>query len=371
MDRKKFLKISVAGSFAVSSFPFNLWARPKRKLNILMLGGTNYVGPHLVRTALERGHNVTLFNRGITNPHLFTRLERLRGNRYPERDNGLSSLKNHRKWDAVIDTWQEAPGCVDLTGKMLSERTERYLYISSIATYRNYREVNMTENGPLLDSGEYMDSFSQDISYSVRKRAAEQAVEKHFGRRGIVLRCTSIQGLNYSSDANEHAGYWGYRFLKGKPLLLPDDDSATFQLIDVKDMARFAIRAIENDLSGAYNMVGPEKPLLLKDYIKKWAELTGNQSRLVWANPAWLLENGIRVFNDIRNWIPLSEPEPGFYQISNQKALANGLTYRPLESTIQDGITSLGKPENIQPPEIGMSLEQEQNLIHLWEKTKP
>lgn len=366
MDRKYFIKLGLAGGLALST-PFKWVTSPKRKLNILMLGGTNYVGQHLVRTALERGHNVTLFNRGITNPHLFTGLERLRGNRYPDRDDGLSELVATRKWDAVIDTWDEAPGCVDMTAKILSERVGRYLYISSIATYRNYRKVNITEEGPLLESGDYIESFDVELSYSHRKRAAEQAVGRHFGNRATVLRCTSIQGLNYSSDAKEHAGYWGYRFIKGKPLLLPDSDTALFQLIDVKDMAQFAIHSIENGYGGAYNMVGPQTPILLKDYLKTWADVTDHSSRLVWADPAWLSDTGVRPWSDIRNWIPVKDnPEPGFYQISNDKALAHGLTYRPLEHTLKDSIACVGDPAYLTPPDTGMSLEHEQELIEAW-----
>lgn len=332
-----------------------------------MLGGTNFVGPHLVQTALDHGHEVTLFNRGITNPHLFPEVEKLRGNRYPDRDEGLAALETARTWDVVLDTWQAEPGCVDHTARMFADRAERYLYVSSIATYRHYRERGMTEEGPMLDAAEHMDSFDPELSYPVRKRAAEQVVERWFGDRGVVLRCTSIQGRNYGSDPGAQGDYWAYRFLIGEPLLAPDDPTARFQLIDVQDMASFTIRAVERGLGGAYNLVGPEEPLRLPRYLKAWSEATGHRSPIVWADPAWLLEQGVREFEDIRNWIPDDSPEPGFYWISNQKALAHGLTYRPLAATIRDVIASLGDPTKLTVPTTGMSRERERELIDAWQ----
>lgn len=342
------------------------WSAPGpgrwRPLRILVLGGTNYVGPHLVSTALERGHEVTLFNRGITNPHLFPALEKLRGDRYPDRDNGPAALDTARTWDAVIDTWQEAPGCVDLTARMLAGRAERYVYISSVATFRNYRERGMTEAGPLFDATDRIESFDTDLGYMSRKRGGEQAVERHFGERGVVLRCTSIQGLDPTVDPLNQGSYWPFRFLAGEPLLAPDDPTARFQLIDVKDVARFALCAIENGFGGAFNVVGPETPLLLRDYLLAWSDATGRRSPVVWADPEWLLGQGVRPFDDIRNWIPESDPEPGFYWISHARARAHGLTYRPLEATIRDMIASAGDPETMHSAG-GMSRERELELI--------
>lgn len=348
-------------------------AAPHRRLRILMLGGTNYVGPHLVRTALDRGHEVTLFNRGITNPHLFPELEKLRGNRYPDRDHGLRALETSRTWDAVLDTWQEAAGCVDLTARMLAERAERYVYISSIATFRHYRESGMTEEGPLLDATEHVRSFDHPgPGYALRKRAGEQAVGRAFGERGIVLRCTSIQGLSgfgRGPATGTEPGYWPYRFLIGEPMLAPDDPTAAFQLIDVKDLARFAIRAVERGFVGAYNMVGPAEPLTLPEYLRAWSEATDHRSPLVWADPDWLREQGVRPWEDIRNWIPGDDPEPGFYRISARKAVAHGLSYRPLARTIHDMIASTADPARFEPPATGLSRERERELIERWRGT--
>lgn len=340
---------------------------PARRLRILMLGGTNFVGPHLVRTALDHGHEVTLFNRGITNPHLFPELETLRGDRYPDRDRGLAALDTSRTWDAVIDTWQEAPGCIDRTARMFADRAERYVYISSIATYGRYRDRGMTEDGPLIDASDRIGSFDE-FGYAIRKRAGEQAIETRLAERGTVLRCTSISGasLPLSPGATLQAGYWGYRVRKGEPFLVPDDPTAAFQVIDVKDVARFAIRAIENRFGGAYNMVGPKEPLLLRDYVTALHEAAGSRSEIVRVDPAFLLEQGVHPWDDIPNWIPGDDPEPGFYWISNTRSLERGLTYRPLEETLRDGIASSAGYGALEAVPQGMSRDRELELIELW-----
>ncbi|MFW6078835.1 MAG: NAD-dependent epimerase/dehydratase family protein [Gemmatimonadota bacterium] len=385
MDRRDFLNSLLAGGMLFPAAAFGATSngisyglvRPgardaarsrRRNLRILMLGGTNYVGPHLVQTALDRGHDVTLFNRGITNPHLFPELEKLRGDRYPDRGEGLAALETERTWDAVIDTWQAAPGCIDHTTRLLADRTDRYLYISSIATYRHYRDLGITEDGPLLDAAEHIGSFADDLGYATRKRAGEETVERRFGERGTVLRCTSIQGFGgFGLEPVTQTGYWDYRFLIGEPLLAPDDPTAAFQLIDVKDVAAFAIRAIEHGYGGAFNMVGPEEPLTLPEYLSAWSEATDHRSPIVWIDPDWLREQGVEPWNDIRNWIPGDDPEPGFYRISNRKSLAHGLTYRPLDATLRDVLrVERAEPSELELPTVGMSRERELELIEAW-----
>jgi len=373
MHRRAFLISLPMLAASVSGIGFGPACAPRRRLRILMLGGTNFVGPHLVRTALGRGHEVTLFNRGSTNPHLFPELGKLRGNRYRERGNGLTALDGTRTWDAVIDTWQAEPGCIDLTARMLTERTDRYVYISSIATYGHFREIGMTEDAPLRDATEHISSFDPELGYATRKRAGEQAVERTYGARGTVLACTSIQGPSDSpreEDAGIMVGYWPYRFLIGEPLLAPDDPTAHFQLIDVRDMAAFAVRAIERSFGGRYNMVGPEEPLTFPAYLRAWSEATNHRSPVVWADPAWLQAQGVRPWMDMPNWIPGDDPEPGFYRLSNEKALAHGLRYRPLLRTIGTGIPADVDPAELRPAGGALTREPELELIRAW-RTPP
>ena len=342
----------------------------RRPLRVLILGGTGFVGPHLTRAAIVAGHDVSLFNRGVTNPEAFPELELLIGNRYPDRDAGLSALEGVRTWDAVIDTWQEAPGCIDATTRMLADRVGRYVYVSSIATYRSFRAAGMTEDSSLRDAAEHIATFDSGLGYPTRKRAGEQAAEQVFGERATVLRCTSIQGRHERGrNANNEAGYWPYRFLTGAVMLAPDDPTAAFQLIDVKDMADFAVRCIERGYGGAYNLVGPEESLLLREYLEAWREAAGNRSRIVWVDPEWLLRQEVRPFDDIPNWIPASDPEPGFYRLSNEKSIAHGLTYRPLGDTLVDAVAGVRNVADLVPSGPGLSRERELELIASWQAT--
>lgn len=330
-----------------------------------MLGGTNFVGPHLVRTALKRGHEVTLFNRGRTNPHLFPELEKLRGNRYPDRGEGLAALAGDREWDVVLDTWQQAPGCVAATDRLLRYRTGTYLYISSIASYRNYRQIGMAEDSPILDREAQVNSLSDELGYSERKAAAEHVVLERKAGPGIVLRCGSIRGPGVPPEAGEtvELGYWDYRFATGRSVLAPADPSAVFQLIDVRDLAEFAISTAEQGLGGPFNLVGPEDPIPFPEFLETWNQAVGERAELVWADRPFLDAHGVRPWTDLRNWIPADVAEPGFYHISNARALAAGLEFRPTRQTLRDSI-----PPNLDalqpvPAEGGMSLEREAELI--------
>ena len=370
MDRKQFLKTGMMGCLALPSL--TRLRSTSDKLSILFLGGTNFVGPTIIGEALKRGHDVTLFNRGKTDPGLFPNLKHLRGNRYPDSGSGLAALKNNQNWDAVIDTWSREPGCVHETSRLLENRVNRYVYISSIATYRNYKEVGMTEEGPLLDAGEHVSSFNSDLSYPVRKRASEQAVAQIYGARGIIHRCTSIQGFDggKKDPGNQSsAAYWGFRFLSGEKVLVPDDPTAVLQYIDVKDMARFVVRSIEKEMTGAFNLVGPRNPLPFREYISTWKKATGSASEIVRVDRSFLNKHNIRPFVDIPLWIPLDEPEPGFYQISNNRAVSHGLTYRPLEDTLKDILSSL-HGRTLDVISRGLDRERELKMINLWSETR-
>lgn len=359
VDRRGFLM--AAGLLGIHPF------LASRDLRVLVLGGTGFVGPHLVRAALARGHEVTLFNRGTTNPHLFPDVERLHGNRYPDRGAGLSALQGRRTWDAVIDTWQAEPGCVDLTARLLAPRAHRYVYVSSIATYGRFVDVGMTEEAPAIEAAEHMTSFDAELGYAVRKRASEQAVERAFDHRATVLRATSIQGPADAPDPpGTPTGYWPYRFLIGEPLLAPDDPGASFQLIDVRDFAEFAVRTIEHDHEGTYNLVGPAERLSFPDYLRACHEATGARSPMVWMAPAWLLEQGVRPWVDVPNWIPADDPEPGFYRISGARARAAGLTFRPVQETVRDGLGAAVDRGRLTPPTEGLSRARELELVEAW-----
>lgn len=346
MKRRNFLKSSLPAGLSIVTLPhLTIPLFPESTKKILFLGGTDFVGPHMVYEALRRGMEVTLFNRGKTNPKLFPGLEWIEGNRYPDLDKGLSGLENRREWDVIIDTWQKEPGCIGRTCKMLADRAGHYIYISSIATYQDYRIHGIDEAYPLLQSQEVIHSFDDQLDYSTRKSAGEHAVMHYFPTRHTILRCGSIKGESWNRNQSEPPNFFDYNFLLGRPLILPDDPTATFQLIDVKDLARFTAWAIDKTTYGAFNLVGPEQPFLFTNYLKMYHRISGSLSEVVWADGDWLVEQGVRPWVDIPNWVRWNEPDPGFYTIDNRKARRAGLQCRPVHTTIVESLPDAPLPD--------------------------
>jgi 2'-hydroxyisoflavone reductase len=334
---------------------------------ILILGGTNFVGPNLLRAARQAGHEVTIFNRGLTAPSPPTDVEWLQGDRLL--DGGLGALNGDRQWDAVVDTWAGHPRAVEATASLLADRTNAYVYTSSIAVYMRFRDHGISEDTapdvPLQD-------LPADPSYPVAKRAAEQMIERRFGDRACVLRCTSILGINPHGGA----GYWPLRIRRGGAVLAPDDDDAVIQLIDVRDVADFAFALIDRNVGGAFNVVGPAGALPFRTYLTEMraAWLSRPESAdfvhpyFEWVDPRHLIEHGVTPFDVLPNWIPADDTEPGFYRISNDRALNAGLTFRPLLSTFADIFVSIegrsADPEDPNP----LSSEREEAVLRAWRR---
>src|SRR5687768_13932775 len=207
-----------------------------QRLRLLVLGGTQYVGPAIVDEALRRGHTVTLFNRGLTNPHLFRQLERLRGDRFPDRAAGLRALRG-REWDAVIDVCGYFPRQVRAAAEVLRS-SGRYVFVSSIAVYRDFGIVGLREDSSTRPLADPADERALDATYGARKAACERVVAESFANRFMVLRAHAILGPN---DPGDSLRYWAIRMARGGDVLAPGDGRDPVQFIDVRDVAVLAI----------------------------------------------------------------------------------------------------------------------------------
>lgn len=301
---------------------------PAKRMKLLVLGGTRYLGPAVVRSALARGHELTLFNRGKTQSHLFPGLSHRLGNRFPERDAGLSAL-NSGEWDAVLDLCGQYPRVVEASARLLAGRVGRYLFVSSISVYRNYRLVGLDEQAELRAVPETYEEFPDLVendwaTYGGRKVGGEAAVSSIYGDRATIVRPCSICG----GENNDGSGaYWASRLYRDERILLPGDGSDPTQLIDVADVADFIVMAAERDLAGIYNLVGPAERLTFGDYIAEAARVVDSRARQVWKGD----------FPQEMYGLPLAPPfslVPGFATMSNAKARAAGLRFRPLRDTI-------------------------------------
>jgi 2'-hydroxyisoflavone reductase len=293
---------------------------------LLILGGTNYVGPALVRAARARGHHLTLFNRGITRPTLFHDVERRRGDRFPERDAGLSTLQSG-EWDIVVDIPAYYPRHVAATANMLAPRARRYIIVSSIAAYSDWSLLGMTESSPThRPAGSEVIQEQYPLAaggrrYGARKVACEQAVAAAFGQRWASVRATGIIGAGIEDD-DPNKFFWPARLALGKPILAPGDGSQKLQSIDVRDLAEFILLIAETDQMGVFNAIGPERPFTTSEYVDIAREVTGGRAPVVWSG------------RDLGE-MPMYNDTPAFAAFDPRKARAAGLTYRSLRDSIQ------------------------------------
>ncbi len=341
-----------------------------RGLRILFIGGTGFIGPHMVRWALERGHTVTLFNRGRSNPHLFPNVEKLIG----DRDGGLGVLKG-RTWDAVIDTSGYIPRTVRDSAQLLKDSVHRYLFISTGDVYASFSTPGMDESGALdvLD-----DPKSEDASkhYGAFKVLCERAVQDAFPNRSTIFRPGWIIG---AGDYNTISAYWPVRIDKGGDVLAPGDPTDPTQIIDASDLGRFAIKTLEDDISGVFNTVGPASPLTWAEFLYGIRAVTASEAKFTWVPADFLAEIGVMPWTDLPIWWPPRDdyktPAPfepggkGFAQIDGRRAIAAGLTFRPLAETARDIIDewkSRGEDWDAKPRRFGMSSKKEAEALAAW-----
>ncbi|MGE0553723.1 MAG: NAD-dependent epimerase/dehydratase family protein [Gemmatimonadales bacterium] len=306
-------------------------------LKILFIGGTGFIGPHMVRRALAHGHQVTLFNRGRTNPHLFPEVEKLVG----DRDGGLAPLEG-RKWDAVIDTSGYLPRVVRDSAKLLAPNVHRYLFISTGDVYASFSKVGIDENEPLdvVD-----DPTTEDAAkhYGGLKALCEKVVEETYPNRSTILRPGWIIG---AGDYNDISSYWPMRIDRGGEILAPGSPDDPTQVIDAYDLARFVFKCIEENINGIYNAVGPAQPLRWAEFLYGIRAVTSAEGSFTWVDADFLAERGLLPWTDLPIWWPprddYQQPpmfEPGgkgFAQMSGRKAVAAGLVFRPLAETARD-----------------------------------
>ena len=344
--------------------------RTSRALRILFIGGTGFIGPHMVRRAMANGHTVTLFNRGRTNPHLFPDVEKLRG----DRDGGLGVLRG-REWDAVIDTSGYVPRVVRDSAELLRDSVHRYLFVSTGDAYADFIKIGIDEDYR-LDTID--DPTNEDPSkhYGPLKVLCEQAVLDTFPGRNTILRPGWIIG---AGDYNSISPYWPMRVHHGGEVLAPGDPDDPIQIIDPHDLARFVIKILEENINGIYNTVGPGSPLTTAEFLYGIRAVTNSSVRFMWVPADFLAEMDVGAMTDLPIWFPPSDDYPtptpfepgakGFHQISAARAIAAGLTFRPLAETASSIIEEfLARATDwaSTPRRFGLSLDREAEVLAAW-----
>jgi len=295
-------------------------------LRILILGGTSLLGPHQVRRALERGHSVTIFTRGRTQPNVnvedFQRVEHLIG----DRENDLSALEG-REWDAVLDNstaqWEWARDSTQL----LKESVGRYLFVSSTGVYYPYLSTNIDESVQPLAVDE---SGGEDGSarYGVMKRLGEMEVQEAFGQRAIITRPQHFTGPGERSDRHN---YWVQRMDRGGEVLAMGRKTDPVMLMDVRDLADFCIHLVETEAGGVFNVAGPGSLLTQEQFLHGLRFCTGAPVEWTWVDDYEFLKE--HRLSNVVPWVLLEDPHLGYTSINIDKALAHGLELRPLAET--------------------------------------
>jgi 2'-hydroxyisoflavone reductase len=325
-------------------------------MRILIIGGTRFLGRHLVESALARNHEVTLFNRGKSNPDLFPQLETILG----DREKDLEKLKG-RIWDAVIDVAGYVPRIVRLSAEVLKENVSRYVFISSISVYENFRKVGIDESDPV---GKIQDETIEEITgetYGPLKALCEQAVQDIFGgERALIIRPGLIIGPH---DPTDRFTYWPMRVARGGDVLAPQKSEAAIQVIDVRDLSDFIIMLIEENASGVYNTTGPDYELTIGRLLEVSKEVSGSNAHFRWASVEFLNEHKVEPWSDMPAWVPDNEEDAGFSRVDVSKAIEAGLTFRPLEETVRDTLAWVQTRPSDHEWRAGLTAEREAQVL--------
>ena len=372
-SRREFLKTSaLAAALAASRLGSAQQATPAsdsrnpRSLKILFLGGTDFLGPPTVRRAVDRGHVVTLFNRGKTNPQLFPELEKIKGDRNVEAD--LQQLAG-REFDAVVDTCGFFPRQVRDSASLLAATTSHYVFISTIAVYRPRDTPGSGEDAPLetLPSNVDPDALKTiGESMGPLKALCEQAAEKEMPGQVAILRSGMILGPNSDLD---WCMYYPLRVAEGGEVLAPGTPKDPVQFIDVHDIGDFIVHCVENSTVGPMNVTGPQGGMPLEEFLQACKTAANSDARFTYVPDDFLKEQKVRGWLDLPPWT--SPREPGMLPVSVSKAIAAGLLRRPAVETMRDVIDWYRKTQGGRLPRGGLSREAEAKVLAAWHSKHP
>ena len=373
-SRKDFLKLSAtaSGALGFGITPSALRAATSsdagrtptpqeapRKMDVLILGGTGFIGPFQVRYALERGHEVTLFNRG-SGREMFPDLETLIG----DRNDDLESLRG-RRWDLVIDNSTSRPDWVETAAEFLKDSTDQFMYVSSRSAYSDLSVVPMTAHEPTWTYATAGLSRGDDIPYGLAKAESERTAQRIMPGRTTIVRPGLIIG---PGDRTDRFTYWPVRIHRGGEVLAPGDPSDPIQIIDVRDFTEWMIRLGEARTMGVFNVVGPRTPRPIAELLYGIRAVTTAETSFTWVNREFLAEIGVRPYSHMPVWRPPTPGSEGFARFDLTREVEAGLTFRPLAVTASDTLEYhfSRPPERQSPLRAGISAEREAEVLAAW-----
>ena len=339
-------------------------------MKLLVLGGTQFLGRHVVEAALSRRYDVTIFTRGRAHVPWGSRVERRAGNRDPGIAPGLGALAEGR-WDAVIDTSGYLPRCAGASARMLEDHASHYLFVSSLSVYADGSRAGQDETAPVA---ELADQASENVTeqYGALKAACERQALAAFGERTTIVRPGLIVG---PFDPTDRFSYWVARFLhpellgeRGIDAVVPAPSSRHVQFIDARDLADWMLDLAAARVHGTFNASSPPGRWTfgaLVAALEKQCRADGGVVAPAWIAEAKLLEHGVVPWTELPLWLPESDAESaGFMSFSCGKAVGHGLRFRPLESTLADTSAWLAQRDNAGAWRHVLSAAKEDALLH-------
>jgi len=328
-------------------------------LRVLILGGTGFIGPHFVAALRAQGHSLTLFNRGRRNPELFKDIETLLG----DRDGKIEALRG-RDWDVVIDDSGYVPRQVKLTVDLLQGHVQHYVFVSSISAYADLSAAGIDEDHPLARLKDPAVETVNGETYGGLKALCEQVVQKNYGKHCAVIRPSYIVG---PGDTTDRFTYWPVRTSRGGDMLAPGKSSDPIQFIDARDLADFMRQCVERRIAGVYNLCNPPGAVTMGDLLVTSKRLAKADTNFKWADAAFLEQQKLLDSGEIPIWSPPSGETAGAALISSARAVAQGLRFRSLETTVADTLAWHDKQPEAQRQKLraGLTAERETELLKL------
>ena len=334
--------------------------RAPRALRLLILGGTGFIGPHQVRYARDRGHVVTLFNRGRTNPGLFPEVETL----YGDRATGSYDALRGRDWDVVVDNSATLPRWVREAARALTGHVKQYVFVSTISVYASDNVPDADETASVATTSE---PDSEDVRrlYGPLKALAEREAEGAFPGNATVLRPGLIVG---PGDLTDRFTYWPVRLARGGEVLAPGTPVDPVQIIDARDLAEFTIKVCEEGTRGVYNCLGPQSPLTMGEMLGAIRGAMSTDAYLTWVPADFLAAHKVRPWIDLPVWLPPRGRTAGFARRSNRRAVEKGLTFRALAETATATLEFYDAQPDDRKAQLraGLPLAREKEVLAAW-----
>lgn len=346
--------------------------RSPRRLKILVLGGTAFLGPSVIHDARARGHEITLFNRGRTNADMFPDLERLVG----DRDGQLDALRG-RQWDVCLDNSGYIPRMVKDSAELLAPNIGQYIFISSISVFADFSQRGLNETSPvavITDEQVAAAKTQGDVTgenYGALKALCEQAAQEACPGRACIIRPGLIVG---PMDRTDRFTYWPVRVARGGEVLAPGTPGDVTQVMDVRDLAEFVVRCCEEGTMGVFNATSTAGELTMGELLDSCKRVSGSDATFTWADAAWLEQKGVAAWSDMPVWVPLEGSEAGHPYVDVSRAVAAGLRFRPISETVRgtlDWWATVPQERRDAPMKAGITAEREQELLTAWHAEHP